>query len=46
MDLSQSQRDEAAAICDRMLETIAKLQTNFAEMKSAADEFKKEQESA
>jgi hypothetical protein len=37
--LSQRQADEASALCDRMLATIAKLQADFAAMKVAADKF-------
>ena len=40
--VSQSQADKATAICDRMLETIAKLQADFASLKSASDDFQKE----
>jgi hypothetical protein len=37
--ISHEQAAKASALCDRMLETIAKLQRNFDEMKVAADEF-------
>lgn len=37
--ISQRQVDEASKICDRMLESIAKIERDFAEMKKAADEF-------
>jgi hypothetical protein len=37
--LSQHQAAEASALCDRMLAIIAKVQADFAALKSAADQF-------
>lgn len=40
--ISQRQADEASKICDRMLESIEKIQRDFAEMQKAAAEFNKQ----
>lgn len=37
--MTQHQANQAAAICEQMQKTIAKLQRDFDEMKKAADEF-------
>lgn len=37
--ISQGQANRASELCDRMLEQIAAIERDFAEMKKAADEF-------